>query len=102
MPTYSHIVVVFEDNQSYINLVGNATAPFVNNTLIAGGASLNNYHAVTRPAEPNYLAAYAGSTFGVLDNGSYSFADPTLDTILVAAGLSFAGYTEAAVAGIPR
>jgi hypothetical protein len=102
VPTYSHIVVVFEDSQPYLynrfnfpqGIVGNPTASYINNTLIPGGALLTNYFGISYPGEPNYLAAYAGSTFGVTDNGSYNFAGPTLDSILATAGKTFTGYVE--------
>src|SRR6476660_2009854 len=98
MPAYDHIVVVVEENHAFNEIIGNPQAPYIN-SLASGGALLTNYHAVTHPSQPNYLALYAGSTFGVADNGVYNLPDPTLATVLQVAGASFTGYIEP---GSPR
>ncbi|MCW3474787.1 Hint domain-containing protein [Limobrevibacterium gyesilva] len=95
VPAYSHIVVVVEENHGYSQIIGDtADAPYINNTLAAGGALLSNYTALSHPSEPNYFALYAGSTFGVTDDNFHSEPDPTLATILQGAGKSFVGYVE--------
>ena len=94
VPKFSHIVVVMEENHSFNEIIGNSGAPYINGTLAAGGALLTNYFALTHPSEPNYFGIYAGSTFGVTDDNAHSEPDPTLATVLQAAGKSFAGYVE--------
>ena len=94
VPAFDHIVLVVEENQDYNQIIGNSQAPYINNTLAAGGASLSNYFGITHPSEPNYLALYSGSTWGVIDNGTYSFQDPTLYTQLKSGGKTFTGYYE--------
>jgi len=95
--TYDHIVIVVEENHAYSEIVGDTTdAPYINNTLIADGALMSNYKAITHPSEPNYFALYAGSTFGITDDGDYSEPDPSLYTVLNAAGKTFTGYIETA------
>ncbi len=42
VPTYSHIVVVVEENHGYNQIIGNANAPYINNTLVSGGELLTN------------------------------------------------------------
>jgi acid phosphatase len=93
VPAYSHIVVVVEENTNYDEIAGNTAAPYIN-SLMAGGANLTNFSALTHPSQPNYFALYAGSTFGTTDDSSYTEPDPTLYTILKGAGLTFTGYTE--------
>jgi acid phosphatase len=95
MPAYDHIVVVVEENHSFGEIVGNPQAPYIN-SLAAGGALLTNYHAITHPSQPNYLALYSGNTFGVADNNDHNLPDPTLATVLQTAGRSFFGYIEPA------
>ena len=91
---YSHIVVVVEENHNYDEIIGNtAAAPFLNG-LAADGAVLSNYDAITHPSQPNYFALYAGSTFGTTDDNIHSEPDPTLATILQAAGDTFTGYVD--------
>ena len=92
-PSFAHIVVVVEENHSFSEIVGNPQAPYIN-SLASAGVLLTNYHAVSHPSEPNYFALYAGSTFGVQDDGNYSEPDPTLATILQGNGESFIGYVE--------
>jgi hypothetical protein len=97
-PSFAHIVVVVEENHSFSEIVGNPQAPYIN-SLASAGVLLTNYHAISHPSEPNYFALYAGSTFGVQDDGNYSEPDPTLATILQGNGESFIGYVES---GSPR
>ena len=97
-PSFAHIVVVVEENHSFSEIVSNPQAPYIN-SLASAGALLTNYYAISHPSEPNYFALYAGSTFGVQDDGSYSEPDPTLATILQGNGESFIGYVES---GSPR
>lgn len=49
------MVVVVEENTSYSGVIGNSAAPYINNTLIADGASLTNMFALTHPREPNCI-----------------------------------------------
>ncbi len=95
VPTFDHIVVVMEESHSFNQIVGDTTdAPYINNTLIGGGALLSNYFAISHPSEPNYLAIYAGSDFGITDDNFHSSPDPTLDTVLASGGKSFTGFVE--------
>jgi hypothetical protein len=95
VPAYDHIVLVIEENHSYNSIVGNSTgAPFINATLIPEAALMTNSFAIAHPSEPNYFALYAGSTFGVKDDGIYQKPDPTLFTILNKARKTFTGYVE--------
>lgn len=88
-------MVVIEENHAFGSIIGNtAEAPYINNTLMAGGALLTNYFAITHPSEPNYLALYAGSTFGVTDDNFHAEPDPSLATVLQTGGKSFVGYVD--------
>ena len=93
VPAYSHIVVVMMENKDYSEVIGNPQAPYIN-SLAAGGALLDNFDAITHPSEPNYLALYAGSTFGLASDDSVAEPDPTLATILQGAGKTFTGWVE--------
>ena len=96
VPTPAHVVVVVEENHSYSDIIGNTTsAPYLNQ-LAAQGALMTESYAVTHPSEPNYLALFAGSTFGLtadtcpVNEGS----KPNLGSELLAAGYTFKGYSE--------
>ena len=93
IPTYQHIVVVFEENHNYDEIAGNPQAPYIN-SLMASGANLTNFHAITHPSQPNYFALCAGSTFGTTDDNPHTEPDPTIYTVLKGAGLTFTGYVD--------
>lgn len=88
-------MIVVEENHSATNIVGGKSAPFIT-ALAAGGANMVQSFAETHPSEPNYLALFAGDTFGVTRdlcpvNGG---AAPNLASELLAAGYTFAGFAE--------
>lgn len=95
VPTPAHVVVVVEENRSYTNIIGNRSAPYIN-SLAGGGASMTQSFAETHPSEPNYLALFAGSTFGLKENNCPVNAGntPNLGSQLLAAGYTFRGYAE--------
>jgi len=57
--TYSHVVVIMEENLSYAAAVGNANAPYLN-MLVSRCALATNFHNETHPSQPNYMAATSG------------------------------------------
>jgi phosphatidylinositol-3-phosphatase len=95
LPTPSHVVIVIEENRSQANIIGNKSAPFIN-ALAAGGALMAQSFAETHPSEPNYLALFAGDTFGVTKDACpvNAGAAPNLASELLSAGYTFGGYAE--------
>jgi hypothetical protein len=98
-PSWDHIVIVIEENKSHTQVVGNPVdAPYLNNTLKAGGAVLTDMFAITHPSQPNYIHLFSGANQGVFGNndtsGMMPFNTPNLATELVAAGRTFTGYSE--------
>ena len=94
VPTPDHVVVVIEENQSYNEIIGNSSAPYIN-SLAAGGALFTNSFAISHPSQPNYLALFSGSTQGVTDdNACGPFSGPDLGSALASAGRTFGGYSE--------
>jgi hypothetical protein len=95
IPRYDHVVIVVMENVSAGNIVGNTTgAPYIN-SLVSSSAYFSRSYAVTHPSEPNYLALFSGSTQGVTDDACpYTFSTDNLGHQLIAAGYSFAGYSE--------
>ncbi|GAB1816651.1 alkaline phosphatase family protein [Mycobacterium sp. MUNTM1] len=95
IPQPAHIVIVVEENRSENGIIGNKSSPFIT-TLAANGANMTQSFAETHPSEPNYLALFAGNTFGVTKdvcpvNGG---AAPNLGSELLAAGYTFVGFAE--------
>jgi len=59
-PTYRHVVWIWMENHSYGDIIGNkAQAPYLN-TLASECGLATNYHNISHPSLPNYLAATSG------------------------------------------
>ncbi|HEX4224061.1 MAG TPA: alkaline phosphatase family protein [Pseudonocardiaceae bacterium] len=96
LPTPAHIVVVMEENHSFSDIIGNTSqAPYFN-TLASEGALLTSSYAVTHPSEPNYMALFAGSTFGLSSDACPTNEGTTanLGSEVLAANYTFKGYSE--------
>lgn len=94
VPHPDHVVIVIEENHSYSQIIGSSSAPYIN-SLASKGAVLTNAHAITHPSEPNYLALFAGSTFGLADDSCpHIFTSANLAQELIQARDSFGGYSE--------
>jgi phosphatidylinositol-3-phosphatase len=96
LPVPSHIVIVMEENHSYSDVIGNTSqAPYMNQ-LAGKGALMTSSYAITHPSEPNYMALFAGSTFGLTSDACPVNEGTTanLGSELLAAGHTFAGYSE--------
>jgi acid phosphatase len=100
VPQYSHVVVVMEENHSYSDIIGDTTdAPYMN-SLANTGALLTSSYGVSHPSEPNYMALFGGSTFG-LSSDKCPVSEGTkanLGSELLGAGFTFKGYSE----GLPK
>jgi phosphatidylinositol-3-phosphatase len=96
IPTPDHVVIVFEENKSYSQIIGNSTAPYING-LLSQGASLTNMFAITHPSQPNYIAFFSGSQQGVTTNNTppnLPFTTPNLGAQFIQSGRTFTGYSE--------
>lgn len=104
-PRYEHVVIVVEENRTLGQIIGDLTnAPYIN-SLAKGGVWFNSMFALEHPSQPNYLHLFSGSNQAVLDSelppnfftsttSTYSFRTANLGAELLAAGLTFAGYSE--------
>jgi len=82
------------ENHSYGSIIGSQDARYLNR-LARQGALLTRSYAVTHPSEPNYLALFSGSTQGISsDQCPVRLHGPNLAADLIAAGLTFRGYSE--------
>ena len=89
-----HIIWIWFENRESTSITA-TTAPFF--TSFAGAnVNLTNFYGVSHPSEPNYLAAFSGSTQGVTDDGHYTFPASTdnLAKQLTAAGKSWRVYVQ--------
>lgn len=58
------VIVIVMENHGYSSIVGSASAPYINGTLIRRGRLFTNYYANFHPSLPNYLAMTSGSNEG--------------------------------------
>jgi acid phosphatase len=94
LPRFDHIVLVVEENHSYGEITRTSDALYLA-SLARQGAVFSNAHAVSHPSQPNYLALFAGSTFGVTSDACpQHFIAPNLANALIAHGRGFTGYSE--------
>jgi hypothetical protein len=95
LPRPTHVVIVVEENRSEGHIIGSRQTPFIN-ALATHGANMAQSFAETHPSEPNYLALFAGNTFGVTKDSCPVNAGnaPNLGSELLAAGYTFIGYAE--------
>ncbi|CAN5582549.1 hypothetical protein BH09PLA1_BH09PLA1_33530 [soil metagenome] len=98
-PMYDHIVIVVDENRSYQHITDTyaSSAPYINQTLIAQGASLTNFYGEEHHSQGNYLWMFAGSNFDIGFNNPVPvgpFDARNLGSSLIASGWSFKGYSE--------
>ena len=61
-PSIKHVIVIVMENHSYSEVIGHA--PFITALGKACGVA-TNYHAISHPSLPNYLAMTSGSVHGI-------------------------------------
>jgi phospholipase C len=84
------VFVIVMENKSYDEaLRGSYTASLASQYALA-----TNYHAVSHPSEPNYLALTSGSTWGATDDGYRMLPPGGIGKQLADGGLSWRAYME--------
>ena len=58
-PHYTHVIWVWMENHSYNTIIGSSQAPYINSLASECGLA-TNYHNITHPSLPNYVAATSG------------------------------------------
>jgi phosphatidylinositol-3-phosphatase len=90
----SHLALIVLENREYEEVVDNPEAPYFNH-LVERGAIATNFYGVTHPSLPNYLALFAGDTFGIAENCTDCVVyRPNLATQLSRTGISWRAYME--------
>jgi hypothetical protein len=54
-PKYKHVILIMEENNSYSSIIGSSSAPYLNSLAKACGLA-TDYHNITHPSLPNYIA----------------------------------------------
>ena len=93
VPAFDHVYLIIMENREFGSIVGSPSAPYIN-SLISEYGLATNYDAVSHPSEPNYLALFGGSTFGVTDDGTHNLSRSNLADQLQSAGLTWHVYEQ--------
>jgi len=90
--------VIVMENRSYDQAIkGGYTAELAKKYAVA-----TNYHGVSHPSLPNYLALTSGSTWGIADDGWHSLPAGGLGSQLTAAGIPWRAYMEGMLGSCTR
>jgi len=93
-PVIRHVIIIVMENHSFSQVIGKA--PFM--TALAKRCGLaTNYHAITHPSLPNYLAMTSGSTHGIRSDCEplqCPIRGPNLFTQAARHGLRWRSYAE--------
>src|SRR5947207_9941599 len=89
-PATPHVFVVVMENANFTTAL--ASPPIAR--LAAKYVLATNYHAVSSPCLPNYLALTSGSTWGITDDAYHVLPAGGLRAQLTAAGVTWRAYLE--------
>jgi alpha-D-xyloside xylohydrolase len=103
----STVFVILMENHNWSSIKGNASAPYINNTLLqrTDVSYCTQYYTPpnNHPSEPNYLWLEAGTNFGILDDNPPSQNQQSTTAHFVTqlnnAGISWKTYQEGITAG---
>src|SRR5256885_12752929 len=87
-------IIVMENHTPEQALLG----PFMASLAEKYGVA-ENYHAITHPSVPNYLALTSGSTWGVTDDSLHVLPRADLGTQLTKGGVTWRAYMEGMTSG---
>lgn len=88
-PANKIVLVIFENTSFDKTMAQPYFKKFANQ-----GALFTNFHAVTHPSQPNYLALVAGSTFNVDHNNKIDLNETTIVDLLEAKGKTWHVYAD--------
>ena len=93
---WKHVLWIWMENESYQSIIGSPSAPYITGLADACGLA-TNYHAVSHPSLPNYLAATSGDVWGVADDAppsAHPIAHASIFSQVAAAGMRWRSYEE--------
>jgi acid phosphatase len=90
-PTFSHVVVLVEENHGYSEVIGNASMPYLNQLVSQYGLA-TQYFANAHPSLPNYLVLTTGQIESTDNNFSGTITDDNVVRELISAGKTWRCY----------
>jgi acid phosphatase len=91
--TFSHVILIVEENHSYSEIIGNSAMPYLNSLTSQYGLA-TQYFANAHPSMPNYLMLTTGQMETFDDSFSGTISDDNSIRELVKAGKSWKAYQE--------
>lgn len=92
-PTFSHVILVIEENHSYSEVIASSAMPYLNSLASQYGLA-TQYFANAHPSMPNYLMLTTGEMESFDDNFAGTISDDNIVRELVKAGKSWKAYEE--------
>lgn len=96
VPRPDHVVVLVMENHGYEDIIGNASAPFIN-MLAQENALMTAAYGLIHPSQPNYLMLFSGSNQGITNNNvpaGIPWSSLNLGSSVIQSGLSFKAYSD--------
>jgi len=96
VPQYDHVVVVMMENHSFSEIIGSASAPYIN-SLASQGATFTQSFGIEHPSQPNYLDIFSGANQGTTGTDACVAVLVSADNLgnqLISANFTFVGYSE--------
>jgi len=98
LPRPDHIVVLFEENYAYSQIIGSSSAPHINALCADTNAAVfTQFFAIEHPSQPNYLDVFSGQNQGITSDDlptTYPWTTPNLGAEILAVGKTFTTYSE--------
>jgi phosphatidylinositol-3-phosphatase len=94
--TYRHVIWIWLENHPYDEIIGSKDAPFTNKLAAECGLA-TNFHNITHPSLPNYIAATSGGTQSIRDDCQPNECSRRVQSVfgqLQSAGKTWTAYEE--------
>lgn len=93
------VFTIVMENHDRGQIIGNASAPFINGLLKEGAEAAGYHDSYVHPSEPNYIWMVAGENFGILNDDDPNASNTISATAhlvdqIEAAGLTWKAYQE--------
>jgi hypothetical protein len=95
VPRYARIVVIYEENKSYAQIMDPAVAPNLAG-LAARYGDAAQFFGEVHPSEANYVALIGGDTFGIHDDDAFYCRPGSVDPFCP--GAAAPGYVDHTIA----
>lgn len=98
LPVPSHIIILIEENHADNQVLGNSSAPYINQlTHDSNATTFINMFAIEHPSQPNYLDFFSGSNQGITSDAlptGYPYTTANLARELLDNGRTFVTYSQ--------